>query len=84
MIKGMSWESLSQEISQTKKSETELIEAKVFAELATGIAEEEKINAENAAVIAENAVKAKQQFLSNMSHEIRTPMNAIMDSQGGT
>jgi signal transduction histidine kinase len=43
-----------------------------------------KINAENAAVIAENAVKAKQQFLSNMSHEIRTPMNAIMDSQGGT
>jgi hypothetical protein len=31
-------------------------------ELATGIAEEEKINAENAAVIAENAVKAKQQF----------------------
>jgi hypothetical protein len=62
MIKGMSWESLlSQEISQTK-SETELIEAKVFAELATGIAEEEKINAENAAVIAENAVKAKQQF----------------------
>jgi hypothetical protein len=40
---GMSWESLlSPEISQTKKSETELIEAKVFAELATGIAEEEK------------------------------------------
>ena len=27
---------------------------------------------------AENAVKAKQQFLSNMSHEIRTPMNAIV------
>jgi hypothetical protein len=45
-----------------QKEVTELIEAKVFAELATGIAEEEKINAENAAVIAENAVKAKQQF----------------------
>jgi signal transduction histidine kinase len=29
----------------------------------------EKRNAENAALIAENA-KAKQQFLSNMSHEI--------------
>jgi hypothetical protein len=27
---------------RTKRSETELIEAKVFAELATGIAEEEK------------------------------------------
>jgi hypothetical protein len=41
MIKGMSWESLlSQEISQTKK-EVKQNEAKVFAELATGIAEEE-------------------------------------------
>ncbi|MDO9274700.1 MAG: ATP-binding protein, partial [Lutibacter sp.] len=28
--------------------------------------------------IAEDAMKAKQQFLSNMSHEIRTPMNAII------
>ena len=27
---------------------------------------------------AENAMQAKQQFLSNMSHEIRTPMNAIV------
>jgi PAS domain S-box-containing protein len=27
---------------------------------------------------AEEAMKAKQQFLSNMSHEIRTPMNAII------
>ena len=28
--------------------------------------------------IAEDAMNAKQQFLSNMSHEIRTPMNAII------
>jgi signal transduction histidine kinase/DNA-binding response OmpR family regulator len=56
----------------------ELTEAKIFAELATVIAEEEKINAERSTKIAENAVKAKQQFLSNMSHEIRTPMNAII------
>jgi len=40
--------------------------------------EEAKVTAENATRIAENAVKAKQQFLSNMSHEIRTPMNAII------
>jgi two-component system CheB/CheR fusion protein len=37
-----------------------------------------KINAEEKTQIAEEAVKAKQQFLSNMSHEIRTPMNAII------
>ena len=37
-----------------------------------------KTQAENATKIAEDAVKAKQQFLSNMSHEIRTPMNAII------
>jgi CheY-like chemotaxis protein len=28
--------------------------------------------------VAEDAMKAKQQFLSNMSHEIRTPMSAII------
>jgi len=69
---------VARDITEQKIIETELIEAKVFAELATGIAEEEKRNAEYATVIAENAVKAKQQFLSNMSHEIRTPMNAII------
>ena len=39
---------------------------------------EAKIHAEQKAQIAEDAMKAKQQFLSNMSHEIRTPMNAII------
>lgn len=65
-------------ITEQKRIEKELIEAKVFAELATEIAGEAKIKAENATRIAEDAVKAKQQFLSNMSHEIRTPMNAII------
>ncbi len=37
-----------------------------------------KNNAELKTQIAEDAVKAKQDFLSNMSHEIRTPMNAIV------
>ena len=37
--------------------------------------ENAKNNAELKTKIAEDAVKAKQQFLSNMSHEIRTPMN---------
>jgi PAS domain S-box-containing protein len=69
---------VARDITEQKRVETELTEAKVFAELATAIAEEAKIKAENATRIAEDAVKAKQQFLSNMSHEIRTPMNAII------
>lgn len=76
---------VARDITEQKRIATELMEAKVFAEEATKIAEEAKIKAEeatkiaeNATQIAENAVKAKQQFLSNMSHEIRTPMNAII------
>ena len=69
---------VARDITEQKRNEKELIEAKVFAELATLIAEEAKGKAETATGIAEEAVKAKQQFLSNMSHEIRTPMNAII------
>ena len=58
-------------ITEMKRVEKELVEAKVFAELATLVAEEAQSK-------AEDAVKSKQQFLSNMSHEIRTPMNAII------
>jgi len=42
------------------------------------MAEEAKNKAEKATLLAEDALKSKQQFLSNMSHEIRTPMNAII------
>src|SRR6186713_3742866 len=69
---------VARDITEQKRNEKELIEAKVFAELATLIAEEAKSKAESATRTAEDAVKAKQQFLSNMSHEIRTPMNAII------
>ena len=69
---------VARDISEQKRIEKEFTEAKVFAELATVIAEEAKGKAEAATRIAEDAVKAKQQFLSNMSHEIRTPMNAII------
>ncbi len=69
---------VARDVTEQKRSEKELIEAKIAAELATKIAEEAKRKAESATRIAEDAVKAKQQFLSNMSHEIRTPMNAII------
>jgi signal transduction histidine kinase/DNA-binding NarL/FixJ family response regulator len=69
---------VARDITAQKEIEKELTEAKIFAEMATIIAEESKIKAETATLTAENAVKAKQQFLSNMSHEIRTPMNSII------
>ena len=69
---------VARDITEQKRIETELTEAKVFAELATEIAEQAQGKAESATILAVNAVKAKQQFLSNMSHEIRTPMNAII------
>lgn len=69
---------VARDITEQNRISTELIEARVFAELATLIAEEAKGKAESATLTAQVAVKSKQQFLSNMSHEIRTPMNAII------
>jgi PAS domain S-box-containing protein len=69
---------VARDVTEQKRIATELTEAIVFAEMATLIAEEAKLKAESATIIANDAVKAKQQFLSNMSHEIRTPMNAII------
>jgi two-component system, chemotaxis family, CheB/CheR fusion protein len=56
--------SIRTDITEQKRIEKELIEAKTIAEAAQ--------------IKAEIAMAAKQQFLSNMSHEIRTPMNAML------
>ncbi len=57
--------------------ELQLKEKKVLEEQLE-IEKKAKNNAQIKTQIAEDTVKAKQQFLSNMSHEIRTPMNAII------
>ncbi|HLP63902.1 hybrid sensor histidine kinase/response regulator [Flavobacterium sp.] len=69
---------VARDITEQKKIETELIEARIVAEQARSLAEDARIVAETSSKNAEDAVKSKQQFLSNMSHEIRTPMNAII------
>lgn len=55
---------VARDITDQKRFENELIEAKSNAELAT--------------LKAEESNKLKEAFLANMSHEIRTPMNAII------
>ena len=65
-------------ITEQKRFEKELTEAKNVAEQAREKAETAKIKAETAVQLAEDAVKLKQRFLSNMSHEICTPLNAVV------
>ena len=55
---------LSREIEKRIETEKELVESNK--------------KANELAIQARNANKAKSQFLANMSHEIRTPMNAIV------
>jgi len=69
---------VARDVTEQKRIANELNEAKEFAEKANEEAQIAKENAQLATHKAEDAVKAKQQFLSNMSHEIRTPMNAII------
>lgn len=69
---------VARDVTEQKRIATELNDAKELAELANDVAQEAKSTAQTATRKAEDAVKAKQQFLSNMSHEIRTPMNAII------
>jgi PAS domain S-box-containing protein len=69
---------VARDVTSQKNIARKQNEDKVFAELSTEIAEKAKDRAESATKVAEDAVIAKQQFLSNMSHEIRTPMNAII------
>ena len=79
--RGLPYKSKSGKILMWVGTFTDIHEQKKLVEtleVTAKIAEEEKMRAETAKSVAENAVKAKQRFLANMSHEIRTPMNAII------
>ena len=52
------------EIGERKKTEVELVAA--------------KLDAEKAKIAAEFANKSKSDFLANMSHELRTPLNSLL------
>jgi PAS domain S-box-containing protein len=69
---------VARDVTEQNRIAKELTDAKTFAERATKNAKVAQKKAESATLLAQDAVKAKQQFLSNMSHEIRTPMNAII------
>ena len=66
------------DITDWKRAEQELREAKDEADRLNRHLEQQTMLAKELAAQAEMASAAKSEFLANMSHEIRTPMNGII------
>lgn len=67
-----------QDITERKKTEEEIIRAKMELEDANRQLQKSIKRANELASEAEKANIAKSEFLANMSHELRTPLNSIL------
>ena len=72
---------VARDITDQKRIENELIEAKIFAELATIIAEEAKGKAENATKVAEDATKTAEDATKTAEDATKTAEDATKTAE---